>query len=85
MFDLLEEIVMAENNETLNTLVQPLVNQVGLNNCRAKAALVLRLSRKWMRNRLGMLSRVDKFALVERYVAPLLQPSNKIQQEAIGN
>jgi len=32
-----------------------------------------------------MVVRVDKVALVERHVAPLLQPSNKIQQEANGN
>jgi hypothetical protein len=39
-------VVANENNETLNPLVQPLANQLGLNNCRAKAALVQRLSSK---------------------------------------
>lgn len=32
-----------------------------------------------------MVDRVDKPALLERYVNPLMQAGNKIQQEANGN
>jgi len=48
-----------------------------MNTCRAKAQLVTRLT--------GLVARVDKIALVERYVLPLLATGNKIQQEANGN
>lgn len=34
---------------------------------------------------LGVAARVDKVALLERYVLPLLATTNKIQQEANGN
>lgn len=61
----------------MNALVQPVVSQVNLSNCRAKAQLVSRLAR--------MVDRVDRGALIERYVMVLLKPQNKIQQEATGN
>lgn len=77
LFSLLEGAVTSENNGTTNALIQPVTNQINLNQCRAKAQLVTRLGQ--------MVGRVDKVALVDRYVIPLLQPSNKIQQEANGN
>jgi len=79
LFVLLEDVVMAENNGTANPLIMPLSNQINQNGTRSKAALVLRLA--------GLVARVDKVALVERYVVPLVQTrnNNKIQQEANGN
>lgn len=68
---------MAESNGTTNALVMPLTNQVNMNSCRAKAQLVNRLA--------GLIGRVDKIALVERYIVPLTSTGNKIQQEANGN
>lgn len=46
LFSQLEEVVMSENNGTLNGLIMPVTNQVNLNNCRVKAQLVQRLSSK---------------------------------------
>jgi len=88
LFSLLEGAVTSENNGTTNALIQPVTNQINLNQCRAKAQLVTRLGRKCLQIcncYLEMVGRVDKVALVDRYVIPLLQPSNKIQQEANGN
>jgi hypothetical protein len=34
---MLEEVVMVENNGTTNPLIQPVTNQIGLSQCRAKA------------------------------------------------
>jgi len=60
---------------------------VNLTNCRAKAVLIERLAGKryLVLIFVGMVERVDKPSLLERYVLPLLQASNKIQQETIGN
>lgn len=74
---MLEEVVMSENHGTTNALVMPLSNQINMNSTRSKAQLVNRLA--------GLVARVDKIALVERYVVPLLASGNKIQQEANGN
>lgn len=55
---------MSENHGTANPLIMPLCNQINQNGTRSKAALVLRLA--------GLVARVDKVALVERYVVPLV-------------
>lgn len=77
LFSGLEEVVMSESGGSVNGLIMPVTNQVNLHNCRVKAQLVQRLA--------NMVRRVDKAALVERYCWPLVNPSNKIQQEANGN
>lgn len=84
---MLQEVVQAESNGSTNSLIQPLVSQVNLTTCRAKPQLVYRLASKLNYSKLflGLVKRVDKSTLLERYLGPLFQTGNKIQQEANGN
>ena len=68
---------LLEQTTDANLLLQPVVIQINLQNQKSKAYLVQKLC--------GILERVQKQQLVNKYVLPLLQPTSKVQQEAKGN
>lgn len=69
--------ILEETIDNKSHLIQPIIAQLNLQNCKSKVQLVQRLS--------ALLPRIEQTNVIERYVQPLVRSNHKIQSEATLN